>query len=126
MAPHCPRSALSFGKRFIDQFFKQRNQITGVLPEVVPHERQIRSGFDELNDVHQVFSPLRYEFHVNERLDRDDCQAFAHRRVVENLFHLRTERCWRQVIYTYSVHFDGDAGFEGHQRSLMIERLFAH
>ena len=52
---------MSSGKRFIDQFFKQRNQITGVLLEVVPHYSQISSGIDKLNDVNQVFSPLRYE-----------------------------------------------------------------
>jgi len=70
--------------------------------------------FHKLDHIHQVSAPFGRELHVDKHLDRNDGQAFIHRRMVKNLFQLRTQRDGRQVIYANTIHFYWDAGFEGH------------
>src|SRR5207247_5545221 len=94
--------------------------------EIVPHTIHIRSDFHELDHIHQISPPFGRQLHLNEHLNTNDGQPFIHERMVKDIFQLRTERRGRQVIYTDTIHFYWDAGFEGHHRTVMLKSLFSY
>src|SRR5262249_37741086 len=70
-----------------------------------------------------VSSPLCGELRKHEDLDRNNWQAIAGRRMVENRVQLKTQRSGREVINANTAYFNWNAALESDDRSLMFKSL---